>query len=500
MEDNNSTVTVEESDTDQGTGQVLLLPALSQTNVQTIHTTHRRYQRLAISALFGLLSVALAGFIYTQVHSAGSLGRQTLVGIKIAQNLPNQELEQQLKQKIEAFTVSIQKPDGSTSHYGLAQTGARVDIPKAIANAKTSQKQAPLLQRLQWWRHDRLALEVNMEPSKLESFVDENATQISVPPINAALIIEAGQTRITPARNGTAYVASDAAGQITASAHALSSLSLKLEKSVYPAKIADQSVKSLQKKVDTIVTQQVVLSLKNRDFTASPEDIGGWIDLPDFQNAKRADIELNSGKILAYIDKIAEPYVQKTRSEVVMTDPDGQSVLLVRGQDGIDIVDKKSLAVKIGQRLLQGSGFQQELATSSASYETVNAANYPKWLVADISNKVMYAYEGSTLVRSFKISAGAPATPTVIGQFKIQTKLRSQDMRGLNADGTSYFQANVEWINYFSGSYAIHGNYWRPSTWFGNINSSHGCIGITNTDGKWIYEWAPVDTPVITHL
>jgi lipoprotein-anchoring transpeptidase ErfK/SrfK len=97
------------------------------------------------------------------------------------------------------------------------------------------------------------------------------------------------------------------------------------------------------------------------------------------------------------------------------------------------------------------------------------------------------------------ISAGAPATPTVLGKYAVYTKYKSQDMSGNNADGSRYFQPAVPYVNYFYGGYAIHGNYWRPSSWFGNINSSHGCIGVNVADGAWIYDWASVGTPVIVH-
>ena len=52
---------------------------------------------------------------------------------------------------------------------------------------------------------------------------------------------------------------------------------------------------------------------------------------------------------------------------------------------------------------------------------------------------------------------------------------------------------------FFHGGYAIHGNYWRPASYFGNINSSHGCIGINVDDAAWIYDWAPIGTSIITH-
>ena len=111
----------------------------------------------------------------------------------------------------------------------------------------------------------------------------------------------------------------------------------------------------------------------------------------------------------------------------------------------------------------------------------------------------MYVHEYADVVRTFLISAGAPATPTVTGQYKIQTKLVSQDMSGANVDGSRYFQPRVPYVNYFYGGYAIHGNYWRPASWFGNINSSHGCVGLMTSDAEWLYYWAPVGTPVIIY-
>ncbi len=72
-------------------------------------------------------------------------------------------------------------------------------------------------------------------------------------------------------------------------------------------------------------------------------------------------------------------------------------------------------------------------------------------------------------------------------------------MQGGNADGSRYFQPDVPYVNYFYADYAVHGNYWRPSSYFGNINSSHGCIGVSVGDGAWIYDWASIGTPVIVH-
>ncbi|MEK7059829.1 MAG: L,D-transpeptidase, partial [Patescibacteria group bacterium] len=81
----------------------------------------------------------------------------------------------------------------------------------------------------------------------------------------------------------------------------------------------------------------------------------------------------------------------------------------------------------------------------------------------------------------------------------IYAKHAQQDMRGNNVDGSRYFQPHVRWINYFYKDYAIHGNYWRPLSYFGNINSSHGCVSLVDGEAEWIYAWASIGTPVIVH-
>jgi lipoprotein-anchoring transpeptidase ErfK/SrfK len=202
--------------------------------------------------------------------------------------------------------------------------------------------------------------------------------------------------------------------------------------------------------------------------------------------------------VLQYINKIAKPYVQPPRSRLI-TNTDSGQVILDNGANGIDVVQKDQTATDVAKKLLDGKDFKTDLSIKYAAAQTVEVQPYDKWFVADITTKRMYAYEGTTLVHTFLVSAGAPKTPTVLGKYAIYSKLRSQDMTGNNADGSRYFQPAVPYVNYFYGGYAIHGNYWRPDSWFGNINSSHGCIGVNVSDGAWIYNWAAIGTPVIVH-
>ena len=70
-------------------------------------------------------------------------------------------------------------------------------------------------------------------------------------------------------------------------------------------------------------------------------------------------------------------------------------------------------------------------------------------------------------------------------------------MRGSNADGTDYETPNVPWTSFFHRGYALHGAPWRTS--FG-YSASHGCVNLPVPVAKWIYDFAPLGTPVVTHF
>jgi len=106
------------------------------------------------------------------------------------------------------------------------------------------------------------------------------------------------------------------------------------------------------------------------------------------------------------------------------------------------------------------------------------------WVHVDLSEQILVAYTGDTPIRAFVIASGLPGTPTVTGEFRVRTKVRSQTMSG--GEGALYYNLpNVQWVQYFYSEYAIHGTYWHNS--FGTPRS-HGCVNMTNADARWVWE------------
>ncbi|HAJ34939.1 MAG TPA: hypothetical protein DCL15_04495 [Chloroflexi bacterium] len=149
--------------------------------------------------------------------------------------------------------------------------------------------------------------------------------------------------------------------------------------------------------------------------------------------------------------------------------------------------------IKPGQRIVVPPPSYAELF-AEAPMGADGVPEYPliptteKWISVDLDHQRAYAWEGNKLLKKFAISSGKARTPTVTGVFRIRAKVSSQTMEGGSvAEGDYYYLPNVQWVQYFYQDYALHGAYWHNK--FGTP-TSHGCINLTNSDAKWLFDWA----------
>ncbi len=115
----------------------------------------------------------------------------------------------------------------------------------------------------------------------------------------------------------------------------------------------------------------------------------------------------------------------------------------------------------------------------------------PKWIEVDLSEQMLYAWEGKTLVASLVVSTGASPHRTITGSWPIYEKHLTGNMWG-----PGYFLPDVPYIMYYYKGYALHGTYWHNN--FGTP-MSHGCVNLSIPDAEWLYYWAPIGTSVKVH-
>lgn len=461
---------------------------------------HRKATEFKILIILSvILLVAIGNYlIYWQYTVKGSFYKVRLQNITIDKSSNLTSVKQELEYRAKNYQFSLSNPE-ETAHYSLADAGISVDIDASMQKALQEKTAGNYFQKLRFWRNINVKPVIKVDEDMYQSFSKSFATKTVSKPTNARLSFVGNDISIAQEQPGVAYYDGTLKEKLMDAARSLSPLAITLSKQTKNADITTERIKDIKPMIEKSLQQTVTLTIDGKIIVADASTIKKWIDLPDFSTAEKFEYEVNSGNIQKYIDDIVRPYVKKGKAQIELQRNDGTTLVIAKGVAGSDVLEKQAIAKEISTTLKNGKSYQKTLTVSTAPMQIVDAKTYDKWIVVDVTNKYMEAYEKDQVVNKFLVSAGAPATPTVLGQYTIRAKVRRQDMRGLNVDGSSYFQPNVEFVNYFYGGQAIHGNYWRPLSWFGNINSSHGCVGLPNPEAEWVYNWAPIGTPIIIH-
>jgi len=258
---------------------------------------------------------------------------------------------------------------------------------------------------------------------------------------------------------------------------------------------------NLQTWLNSYESQPATINLGSQTIPISQSTLKSWLNIEAGINSDKYNVHFNTALMSSSLSSLANQYVSTPVNQVVATRSDGTSETAVFGQNGSKLSNPSAIvtqAESISKNIFSNKGFQISAPLVSVPYQNITPTAFNKLILVDVNSKKMYLYQNGQLVNTYLVSAGAPATPTPIGEFHIYEKLPLQNMSGFNPNGTPYFQPNVEWVNYFDGSDAVHGVYWHPLSWFGVHNSSHGCVGIPDDEAESVYNWAPIGTTVIT--
>ncbi|MFG3203393.1 Ig-like domain-containing protein [Streptomyces sp. NPDC048192] len=130
----------------------------------------------------------------------------------------------------------------------------------------------------------------------------------------------------------------------------------------------------------------------------------------------------------------------------------------------------------------------------------------------DAKTKQMKVTQDGKVVKTIPISAGAPDHTTYEGQMVISEKFTQTRMNGATVgfkDSDGKGEYDIKDVPHAmrlttSGTF-IHGNYWGAPSVFGNVNTSHGCVGLQdvkgagdpNTPAAWFYNHSLIGDVVV---
>lgn len=123
-----------------------------------------------------------------------------------------------------------------------------------------------------------------------------------------------------------------------------------------------------------------------------------------------------------------------------------------------------------------------------------------KYIVVNLSEQHLYAYQGDQLVHSFVASSGAAPYYTRVGEFRVQSKIP-------NAYGSTWNIWMPHWLGIYWAGSTENGIHALPvmangvTLWAGYLGSpvSYGCIVLGTYEASLLYAWAEIGTPVSIH-
>ncbi|MEV8043246.1 Ig-like domain-containing protein [Streptomyces griseoluteus] len=130
----------------------------------------------------------------------------------------------------------------------------------------------------------------------------------------------------------------------------------------------------------------------------------------------------------------------------------------------------------------------------------------------DAKTKQMKVTQDGKVVKQIPISAGSPENKTYAGVMVMSEKFEQTRMNGATVGFTDddgkgeYDIKDVPHAIRLTGSGTfLHGNYWGAKSIFGNENTSHGCVGLSDTKGAkdpntpaaWVFNHSLVGDVVV---
>jgi L,D-transpeptidase catalytic domain len=146
------------------------------------------------------------------------------------------------------------------------------------------------------------------------------------------------------------------------------------------------------------------------------------------------------------------------------------------------------LAVDAYHRLMH-SGTSQTLDSRTISFLLDGYGQFPvrfpgngRHAEGNLSLQLLALVDGSHVVAIYPISSGKPSTPTILGNFRVYSRV------------PGYLPDGMYFSNFFIRGYAIHG--YNPAP---DYPASHGCMRLPIVDAISVFNWLSIGDWVDTY-
>jgi hypothetical protein len=406
------------------------------------------------------------------------------------------------------FNVTM---DGQTVTATPADLGITIDIDATIAQSVTLDNQRTFIDYLNPFPSCELGLVSSYSPSSIEKFLAttfpdakltyrEPSIQYSYDDLSYHLIT--GSTGDYYDLHSITTTIDDALAHPRA-------IDLNIHLSQTTPRISNDTAEQTTRWLNQLLSTDFIVYSDGNEYSyrIHPNLIAETIKLTPDTDAGKYNVTYSETAITNWVqDALAPETYLAPVMEKTFVYPDGSSFVSEHGRNGHRIADTDQLISDIFAAIKSGEATTIAPPFEIIPYETLSEqVSGEKWIDLNLTTRRVTLYHGDTFIKQFVVNVGAPATPTVTGSFRIQSKYRVKTMKGgckvITPECTiPYYEIdNIHWTSFFYGAYAFHEAWWFSRAQINGRGTSHGCVNMTYADSKFIYDWAPVGTRVISH-
>jgi vancomycin resistance protein YoaR len=352
-----------------------------------------------------------------------------------------------------------------------------------------------------------LTVPLHFDEGKVTSYVNDIAGSVQSPPKDASVEIKNGAVSILPAEPGKlvktenlrdAIVNQLSSVVISDGEASFSPVTLSAEP-VEP-EIQEGSLVETKRQTEDLIARPVTLTFESKTFTAGKNELGSWISFrtQETLGVKTLVPYFDDGKMSAYLARIAKSIDKAAKPKRILITT---SEVLDEGSDGLAL-DRAAALRDLKAALADGA---RTVTLSTVAVPKKELTVYPgftpglydgKYLEINLSQQIMYLFEGSTMVASYTVSTGKWSTPTPVGIRYVENHIS-------RAWSSKYSLYMPYWMS-VGGGYGIHElPEWRSGAKEGASHLgtpvSHGCIRLGVGPAEFVYNWTPEGTPVYIH-
>ena len=459
---------------------------------------------IAATALVGVVGMALlvagCGALGTNFFQNHAKPGTAVFGMDVTGFSPNQ---------VRNVTATIMDNYQVTLELGNRQVkatpkelGISFNLNQTVNNAMVAGNTAEWAQKYSPFVAKEVPLVMSVNEEQLQTYLDStfiSAEQRSIP-ANVAYNADQDRYVIVPSVVGSHSDSATVARNLIAGQGYLAPLTVATTDE--PPAITDSAAQQVADAANQLLAHPYVLTAGSKSYTIPLDNIGAWTVFTQDVEAGTVNWTLDAAQVTAALPAMltANLTTAPTSRQILTRPSDGIPLATQRwGSDGTRVADPDGVTAAVVAALQAGAGLNLDVAVTTEPFITENVSMGPeymvengaRWVEVNRSTFTMNRWEGTTLLSSWTINTGAPATPTFAGVFHVYYMLPIQTMRG-----PDYVQPDVKWIAYFNGDIALHGNYWVSR--FGWA-SSHGCVGIPESLAKINYDWIQIGDLVVVH-